>query len=120
MLRPIPRRILSHCVTLQVCIGKNAWQEYDWQEYSVSHVHMQASNEVKKTKENTEVVLRSVLFADTRYSSPGLEWEALQEKSLKSGSPMRVLCRHQSYQVVTVEPVPDDDGRLHHYEVGLV
>lgn len=33
----------------------DAWQKPVWQDYEVSRVHLQNTNEVKKTKENTEV-----------------------------------------------------------------
>lgn len=120
MLRPIPRRILSDNMILKICIGKDRWQSYQYTDYSVRRVHLQPTNEVRKSEENTEVVLRSILFADKRYSCPNLDLDALQSQSLKNGAPMRVICRGQEYQVITVDSVPDDQGRLHHWELGLV
>jgi exosome complex RNA-binding protein Rrp42 (RNase PH superfamily) len=64
MLRPIPRALLVDIATIKVCTGLDMWQKPTFQEYTVSNVHIQSTNEVKKTKENTEVVLRSVLFID--------------------------------------------------------
>ena len=61
MLRPIPQSLLGDLAIIKVCTGMDAWQKPVWQDYEVSRVHLQNTNEVKKTKENTEVVLRSSL-----------------------------------------------------------
>ena len=68
MLRPIPQSLLGDLAIIKVCTGMDAWQKPVWQDYEVSRVHLQNTNEVKKTKENTEVVLRSTLFIDARLS----------------------------------------------------
>ncbi len=50
MLRPIPQSLLGDMMTLKVCIGMDVWQKPSWQDYTVQNVHIQNTNEVKKTK----------------------------------------------------------------------
>ena len=50
MLRPIPQSLLGDLAIIKVCTGMNAWQKPVWQDYEVSRVHLQNTNEVKKTK----------------------------------------------------------------------
>ena len=42
------------------------------QSYDLKFVHMQNTNEVRRTTDNTEVVLRSILYYDCRLSKPNL------------------------------------------------
>ena len=114
-------------MTLKVCTDIDSWQNPVWQEYSVKNVHLQNTNEVKKTKENTEVVLRSVLFIDGRLSQPVLDYDTLAEKSQKAGKPLRCEVynaqgqKYGEYEVLTVDPCPDVPAtRIHHIELGLV
>lgn len=127
MLRPIPQSLLGDMMTLKVCTGIDRWQKATWQEYKVNNVHLQNTNEVKKTKENTEVVLRSVLFIDGSRSRPALDYDTLAEQSQKAGKPLRCEVfnsrgqKYGEYEVLTVDPVPDYPAtRVHHIELGLV
>ncbi len=112
---------------LKVCTGVDTWQKPTWQEYTVHNVHLQNTNEVRKSKENTEVVLRSVLFIDGRRSKPALDYDSLAAQSQASGKPMRCAVYNYAgnlcgeYEVLTVDPGPDyPDKRVHHTELGLV
>ena len=127
MLRPIPQSLLGDMMVLKVCVGVDAWQNPSWKEYTVQNVHIQNTNEVKKTKENTEVVLRSILFIDGRRSTPSLDYDSLAEQSQKKGKPLRCVVfnangqKYGEYEVLTVDPVPDVPAtRIHHIELGLV
>mgnify|MGYP007013467956 CR=1 FL=1 len=127
MLRPIPQSLLGDMMTLKVCTNIDRWQKATWQEYKVNNVHLQNTNEVKKTKENTEVVLRSVLFIDGSRSRPALDYDTLVEQSQKAGKPLRCEVfnsrgqKYGEYEVLTVDPVPDYPAtRVHHIELGLV
>ena len=114
-------------VTIKVCTGVDAWQKPVWRETSVKNVHLQNTNEVRKTANNTEVVLRSILFVDARRSVPSLDYDALAMQSEAAGRPMRAMvfnCKGQQvgdYEVLTVDTgpnVPSTD--THHVELGLV
>jgi hypothetical protein len=127
MLRPIPRAMLADVATIKVCTGLDMWQKPTFQEYTVNNVHIQSTNEVKKTKENTEVVLRSVLFIDGRLSQPVLDYDALAEQSQKVGAPLRCVVKNAAghtygdYEVITVDPLPNVPAtHVHHIELGLV
>lgn len=127
MLRPIPQQLLRDMVTIKVCTGVDAWQKPVWQETSVKNVHLQNTNEVRKTANNTEVVLRSILFVDARRSVPSLDYDALAMQSEAAGRPMRAMVFNfkgqqvGDYEVLTVDTgpnVPSTD--THHVELGLV
>lgn len=127
MLRPIPKSILGDIATIKVCTGVDAWQEPKWQEYTVKNVHIQSTNEVRKTKENTEVVLRSILFIDSRLSQPKLNYDMLATQSQKAGALMRCEVysssgeKYGEYEVLIVDSLPDvPSDRIHHFELGLV
>ena len=127
MLPPIPKQLLWDSMTLQVCTSVDAWDNPTWGEISVSNVHIQNMNEVRKSTDNTEVVLRSVIFIDPVRSSPSLNYEALCQQSLAAGKPMRAIVQDASgnqlgnYEILIVDPVPDvPDTRVHHIELGCV
>lgn len=127
MLRPIPSQLLRDSMTLNVCTGVDAWQKPTWQPYEVQNVHIQNTNETKKTADNTEVVLRAVIFVDTVRSTPTLNYEALCQQSQAAGKPMRATVQDANgndlgdFEILTVDPVPDvPDTRVHHIELGCV
>lgn len=127
MLRSIPQQLLHDSVTVKVCTGVDDWQNPTWQEYAVRNVHLQATNEVRKTATNTEVVLRSILFVDAKRSRPALDYDALAAQSQAAGRAMRAVVFNAQgqqvgdYEVLVVDSVPDvPSTRTHHYELGLV
>ena len=114
-------------MTLNVCTGVDAWQKPTWQPYEVQNIHVQNTNETKKTADNTEVVLRAVVFVDTVRSTPALNYEALCQQSQAAGKPMRATVQDANgndlgdFEILTVDPVPDvPDTRVHHIELGCV
>lgn len=131
-MRSIPARLLADSAVITVCGGLDQWQQMaDELTVKVSRVHLQAVDEIKKTKENTEVILRAVLFIDRQLSrtTPALpySWEQIYDLSLKNGAPMRVTVYNAAgaalgdFEVVSVDAVPDvPSTRTHHWELGLV
>lgn len=120
MLRPIPLKILRHSATLRVPNGTDRYNAATYSEYSLNRINIQPSNAVTKTKDNKEVVLRSVLFFDVRNSTPGgLDFDTLQNQANTHGSQMKVVSGNSTYTVETVDPIGDDGGNIHHYEIGL-
>lgn len=94
---------------------------------TVSHVHLQNTNELRKSTNNTEVVLRSILFIDSQLSTPKLDYDALVTSSQANGLQMRCKVYDKSgnlygdYAVQTCDPIPNyPSTRLHHVELGLV
>ena len=120
MLKPIPSKILKSTATVKVCSGVDRYQNQTYTEYTVSKVHLQPSNEIRKTEGNTEVTLRSILFVDAQTSTPVLDWRALLRSAHKNLGDMRVIVRNVEYTVIGVDELRDDTDNLHHWEVSLV
>ena len=127
MLSPIPRRILRDTAVFSVPSGFDRYQKpLTPTEYTVANVHLQADNSTHKTAQNTEVTLRGVLFVDSRYSTPALDYNALQEATQALGGVISVTVTDKRggivgpFSVVVVDALPDDEDNLHHWELGLV
>lgn len=120
MLKPIPSKILKSTATVEVCSGVDLYQNQTYDTYEVKRVHLQPTNEIRKTQTNTEVTLRSILFVDAKTSTPHLDWFALLRQAHDLEGDMLVTVRGVVYTVLTVDELRDDTDLLHHYEVGLV
>lgn len=121
MLRPIPRRILSDNAILKIPTSIDIYQNPRYETYNMNNIHVQNTNQVIKNTENTEVVLRAVLFFDCRLSNPiGLDIWALERGANKVGASIKVEYSGDIYTVESVDLVPDDCGNPHHYELGMV
>lgn len=120
MLKPIPSKILRSTATVKVCSGVDRYQNQTYDEYTVSKVHLQPTNEIRKTQSNTDITLRSILFVDAHTSAPVLDWYGLLETAHANLGDMRVIVRGQMYTVVGVDELRDDTDNLHHWEVSLV
>ena len=120
MLKPIPSKILRSTASVKVCNGIDTYQHQTYDDYTISKVHLQPTNEVRKTANNTEVVLRSILFVDAHTSTPHIDWYALLQQAHQIGGDMRVIVRGQEFTVVGVDALRDDTDNLHHWEVALV
>lgn len=126
MLSPIPRRILRDTVTFSIPAGFDRYQApLEPEEYTVSCVHIQNTNETRRATDNTEVTLRAILFVDARYSTPQLDYWALQEWAQTNGGVMTCTVTDRRggvsgpYNVLVVDGLPDDEDNLHHWELGL-
>lgn len=120
MLQPIPKRILTKTATISVPTGVDSWQKPTYTTTTVYYTHLQNTNEVRKTKDNTEIVLRSILFIDVKISTPSLDYLALERTAETNNHDMKVTVDSVDYKVQIVDAVPDDTGATHHYELGLV
>ena len=120
MLKPIPARILKTTATVKVCCGVDRYQNPEYTEYTVKRVHLQPTNEIRKTAENTDIVLRSILFVDARISQPNLDWCSLLQTAHGLRGDVRVIVRGVQYTAISVDELRDDSDRLHHWEVALV
>lgn len=147
MFRPIPARILKHTVTVIVPLARDAWGNItqhaelmtntnqrvldellrgvmvmvnDEARFTVSRVVMQPTNETRKTKDNTEVDLKALLFVDAKESRPAVDWQALKDAVEAIGGNLSVEFGNRTYTVQSIDILYDDEGILHHYEVGLI
>lgn len=120
MLKPIPSKILRSTATVRACTGVDRYQKPTYAEYTVKKVHVQPTNEIRKTPTNTDCTLRSILFVDARKSTPSIDWNGLFTTSHENAVDMRVVIRGIEYTVFSVDSLRDDTDELHHYEIGLV
>lgn len=126
MLSPIPRRILRDKMTLYVPKKVDRYQEPQTDTYIVDAVHIQSDNSTHKTTDNTEVTLRGIIFIDSRYSTPNLDYWALQNAAHDAGGAMTCTVTGNRgdmtgpYTILVVDGLPDDEDNLHHWELGVV
>lgn len=120
MLKPIPSKILKTTATVKVCNGVDRYQNQTYAEYMVKKTHLQPTNEIRKTENNTDCTLRAILFVDARTSTPAIDWCGLFRAAHVKGGDMRVVVRGVTYTVMGVDELHDDTDLLHHWEVSLV
>lgn len=120
MLKPIPSKILRSTATVKVCTGVDKYQNQTYAEYTVNKVHLQPTNEIRKTPNNTDCTLRSILFVDARNSTPWIDWWGLFTMAHENEGDMRVIVRGVEYTVLSIDELRDDTDELHHFEIGLV
>lgn len=119
MLKPIPARIMRTTVTVNACTGVDRYQNPTFEPYTIKHVHLQPTNEIRKTADNTDCTLRSILFADKKHSTP-LDWWDIFKTAHEKGGDVKVICRGEEYTVLSVDALRDDTDCFHHWEIGLV
>lgn len=121
MFRPIPKKILKQSATLKQCIKIDTWENATYETVNLSKICIQPTHKQIKRLLNTEVTLTSLIFFDARLSQPsGLRFEQLQEASLAAGAPLVINFGGLDHTVETVDVLYDDEGNLHHYEIGVV
>lgn len=126
MLAPIPSSVLKDSAVLHVPVSIDKYQKPVYADYPVRNVHIQNSNEVKRSSTNEEVVLRAILFIDGRRSLPRYDYMSLAIAAQSIGADMTVTVTEANgnsitYTVVLVDSVPDvPSTRTHHTEIGLV
>ena len=119
MLRPIPAKIMRSTVTVRACTGLDRYQNQTYTEYTVKNVHIQPTNEIRKAADNTECILRSILFVDRKHSAPTLDWWGLSETAHAMGGDVKVTVRGETFTVFSVDELRDDTDNFHHWEIGL-
>ena len=120
MLRPIPAKILRSTAVVSVCSGVDMYQNQTYTTYTVARVHLQPTERIMKTVNNTDQQLSSILFVDVRHSTPALDWRGLLQTAHDNGGDMRVTVRGVTYTVAACDGLRDDTDRLHHWEIQLV
>lgn len=118
MLKPIPAKIMRSTATVKACTGLDRYQKPTYDTYTIKKVHLQPTNEIRKTADNTDCTLRSILFADNRNSTP-LDWLSIFITAHKMGGDVKVIVREEEYTVFTVDELRDDTDAFHHWEIGL-
>jgi predicted regulator of amino acid metabolism with ACT domain len=118
--------MLKDKAVFHVPVSIDEYQKAVFEDFEVSHVHIQNSNAVKHTASNEEVVLSAILFVDSRRSTPVYDYMAMMAQAEAVGHEMTVTVIEASgnsaeYTVTIVDAVPDVPAtRTHHTEIGLV
>lgn len=120
MLKPIPSKILKSTATVKACTEIDRYQAPTYTETTVKRVHLQPTNEIRKTASNTDCTLRAILFVDARISTPALDWFALLQTAHEIGGDVKVVVRGVEFTVIGVDELRDDTDNLHHWEISLV
>ena len=105
--------------TVKACTGVDRFQAQTYTSYTVSKVHLQPTNEIRKTADNTDCSLRSILFVDRKHSTPTLDWWGLFNTAHAMGGDVKVIVRGEEYTVFSVDELRDDTDNFHHWEIGL-
>ena len=119
MLRPIPAKIMQSTVKVKTPTGLDRYQNPTYSEQTVKKVHIQPTNEIRKTADNTDCTLRAILFADDRRTTPAVDWWSLFNTAHAIGGDVKVIIRDNEYTIFSVEELRDDTDRFHHWEIGL-
>ena len=119
MLKPIPAKIMRSTATVKARTSLDRYQKPVYTEKTVKKVHLQPTNEIRKTADNTDCTLRSLLFVDKVHSTPTLDWWGLFNTAHALGGDVKVIVREQEYTVFTVDELRDDTDMFHHWEIGL-
>ena len=122
-MRPIPSRILTTNVVFKVPVSIDTFQKPVYENLPVLRTAIQPLSKTRKTVNNTEVDLNSILFIDGRLSSPRWPelniWE-LKKKAEELGASLKVVVSGAEFTVMTCDALTDDTNHFHHWEVGLV
>lgn len=118
--RKPPAHVYSQNVTLKVCTGIDRYQKPSWHDYEISGVNLQATNETRKTATNTEVLLRSIAFFDSLYTSPQLDLSNLKIQSESSGRSLQLIEGSNTFTVMSVDVIDDEYCNFDHFELGLI
>lgn len=110
-MRPIPKVLLIHTVIHAKGEKTDRWSEEQLSDKeTVRRVRMEPSSKVIRDKNSSEIQLSATLFYDCKNSRPQGMMFAVDDIIVFNG---------QKHKVQLVEPLYDE-GRLHHYELGLI
>ena len=105
--------------TVKACTGMDTYQNQTFTEYTVKNVHIQPTNEMRKSANNTENTLRSILFVDKKHSTPTIDWWGIFKAAQAIGGDVKVIVRGEEYTIFSVDELRDDTDLFHHWEIGL-
>ncbi len=110
-MKPIPKSLLIHKVTLHRKESEDKWGRAELDMGTeLTYVRLEPSSRVVRDKNNAEIQLAAVLFYDCRNSRP---------KGVTFQTDDVIIFNGQKHAVQAVEPLYDG-RRLHHYELGLI
>lgn len=121
MLKPIPSQMLKDTAVLKICKSLDRWQNAEYNEITLTRVHLQTALNVSKSTDNTEKKATTKLFVDCKMSSPKIDLINAYNQSLTNGAPPRIIANGKDYEMQSINAYPDVPAtRIHHYEAMLV
>ena len=117
-MKPIPRKLLFHTVTLKVCTGVDAWQNPTYTDYTLSKVHLQPMHQTKKTADNTLITFEGLLLHDA-HRSTACDFATHKATADAAKGDLKIVFGSKTYTVCSVEPLYDETGAVHHTELLL-
>ena len=110
-MRPIPKALLINTVTHAKEERVDRWSEGCLtDEQTLQRVRIEPSSKVVRDSNSAEIQLAATLFYDCKNSRP--RGVAFTEDDI-------IIFNGQKHKIQLVEPLYDE-GRLHHYELGLI
>jgi len=107
----IPKSLLIHDVILHRVSGEDKWGNSTLDSgIHVTRVRMEPSGKIGRDKNNAEIQLAATMVYDCKNSVPRNQAFCIDDIIVFNG------VRHK---IQVVEPLYDD-GKLHHYELGLI
>lgn len=111
-MRPIPKSLLIHQVTLQKTTPGDSFYDEEVPDGGtvLKHVRMEPSSKIVRSKDNAEIQLAATLIYDCKNTEP---------RNITFSVDDIIVFHGQKHRVEVVEPLYDS-RKLHHYELGLI
>jgi len=108
-MKPIPRKLLIHTVTVVSDIFKGTWgNETSGTRTDISFVRIEPRSELVIDKQNRQVKLSGLMFYDCVNSSP----------AFKFSESNKIEFHGNAYNIAFIKELYDA-SKLHHLEIGL-
>lgn len=115
-MRPIPLSILNQSCTHQSIVA-DSWGAETKTEYAITKVYIEASNEIVKTNQNTEIKASSLLIFDSVNSIVKLSDVVT---SPNFGQDDIITFSSIDYRILKIDPIYQANTTdIHHYEIYL-
>ncbi len=114
-----PKHVYNSSILVNVCTGVDRWQQATVESVTVNGVNFQNAHETRLDYNSTVVALNALVFIDSDYSKPALDYWNLQKESEANGKPLTVTYSGDEYEVLTVDRIENPFGKLDHWELSL-
>ena len=110
LIRPISKKLLIHTVIHRKKLLEDQWGNGEFSEKPLFNVRVVPAKSVEKSKNNTWIGMKSVLYIDKVHSTAPDHLEADDE----------IIFEGETYRVKSVARRFGFNNVVHHYEAGLV
>lgn len=116
-MRKPPKHIYGMEAVFRAAESVDKWGKVVWRNIPVRGVNVQPSHDTVRSKDNTEVKVKAVIFVDSLYSSPFADLVAIKNESEGNGHQMTVMFGGEPLTVVAVDTIYNEYCAIDHYEV---